>query len=144
MEQLLSELRRFYLRAFLPSVVFFFVCYAVTRLAMVAPLVGAAAAAYVMMALLAVTFAAFVVTWFLLRRARAGEASDDARRAAFARAYRARIVSMSVVSAAASLCYLLTHDTNAAYVVLIASLLIVLYYPSAAFVGRQFDGGPKS
>lgn len=144
MEQLLSDLRRFYFRAFLLSVVFFFVCHAVARFVLVVPVVDAAASAYVMVALLAVTFAAFVVTWFLLRRARMGEATGEARQASFAKAYRARIAGMSAVSAVGSLCYLLTQDSNAAYVVLIASLLILLYYPSASFVGRQLDGGQNS
>lgn len=144
MEQLLSELRRFYFRAFLPPVVLFLVCYAVARFVLIVPVVGTAASAYVMVALLSVTFAAFVVTWFLLRRARMGETTGEARQAAFAKAYRARIVSMSAVSAVSAICYLLTQDANAAYIVLIASLLVLLYYPSASFVGRQLDGGQKS
>lgn len=139
MEQLLQDLRHFYVRAFVPSVIFFIACYVATRLMGNAPLLGAEGSVIVMIALLGATFVAFVVTWFMLRsaRAKAQEAKGEEKYSIFARAYRARIVSMSVISALASVAYVFTVEANAAYIVIIASLLILLYYPSETFVGRQ-------
>lgn len=139
MEQLLQGLRHFYVRAFVPSVIFFIASYVATRLMGNAPLLGAQGAIVVMIALLGATFVAFVVTWFMLRSARskAQEAKGQEKYEIFAKAYRARIVSMSVISVLGSVAYVLTVEANAAYIVIIASLLILLYYPSETFVGRQ-------
>lgn len=139
MEKLLSELRSFYVRAILPSVIFFIACFVATRLMGNQPVVNVTTASYIMVALLAATFIAFIVTWFILRNARTkvAEAEGDDKYAPFAKAYKARILCMSIVAVLSSICYIFTVDSNAIYLVVIALLLVLLYYPSETFVGRQ-------
>ncbi len=139
MENLLTDLRRFYFRTFLPSIIIFIVCFLATRLLGSQPMVTVKTASYIMVALLAATFIVFIVTWFILRNARAKVTTmeGDGKYDAFAKAYKARILSMSIVAVLSSACYVFTVDPNAIYLVVIALLLVLLYYPSENFVGRQ-------
>lgn len=65
------------------------------------------------------------------------EAKGDDKYAPFAKAYKARILCMSIVATLSSICYIFTVDSNAIYLVVIALLSVLLYYPSETFVGRQ-------
>ena len=145
MEDLLRELRHYYVRVFIPSVVIFIASFVATRLMGNVPLVDITASSYIMVALLGVTFVAFVVTWFMLRNARGkvAAAKGEEKFAPFALAYKARIMSMSIISTLSSICYIFTVDSNAVYLVVITMLLVLLYYPSESFIGRQVSSAEQ-
>ncbi|MBQ2321298.1 MAG: hypothetical protein II375_01900 [Bacteroidales bacterium] len=142
MEDLLRELRHYYVRAFLPTIVFFIACFVATRLTGGQPKLDIGTSSYIMVALLGATFIAFIVTWFILRNAKAKAAESKGDYAPFAKAFKARILCMCVISALSSICYIFTVDSNSVYLVVITMLLVLLYYPSESFIGRQI-GSPE-
>lgn len=137
MEELLKELRRAYIRAFVPTIILFAVVFTLTRF--IDPLVGMPASFYVTTSLLLLTLVAFIVTYFILRTARmkSDGKSDEDRWSIFGKAYKTRIWAMSVISALGSISYAFTQDANAIYLVAIVTLLIILYFPAKPFIEKM-------
>ena len=137
MEEFLSKLRKTYLRTFLPSIVVFAIALIVTRYT--EPFVDMLMSVRIMIALLTLTLVAFVTSYFSLRSARTKTADlkGEQRYDIYARAYNTRIMVMSILSALSSIAYVITKDSNDIYLVVIITLLVLLYYPSEAFISKQ-------
>ncbi len=133
----MSKLRKTYLRTFLPSLAVFAIAIIVTRYT--EPFVDMLMSVRIMIALLALTLVAFVASYFSLRSARTkiADIKGDQRYDIYAKAYNTRIMAMSVLSALSSIAYVITKDSNDIYLVVIISLLVLLYYPSEAFISKQ-------
>lgn len=137
MEEFLNKLRKDYLKAFAPSIAVFIVALIVCQLT--EPFTDMMTSVKIMIVLLLFTLIAFVVSYFKLRQTRAKlpELEGEKKYEAYAKAYNTRIRSMSLLSCLSSIAYILTQDTNDIYLVVIISLLILLYYPSQAFIEKQ-------
>lgn len=137
MEEFLKKLRKNYAKAFVPSLAIFGVALCVGHFTQ--PLADIETSVRIMIVLLAFTLIAFLVSYFKLRstRTKLPELEEGERYEAYAKAYYTRIVSMSVLSGLSSIAYILTQDSNDVYLVVIISLLILLYYPSKAFIEKQ-------
>ena len=137
MEELLAKLRKDYLIAFLPTIALFVIALCIGRFT--EPMTDLVTAVRIMIVLLLFTLIAFVVSYIALRRARTKitEMEGEKRYEIYAKAYNTRIRSMSILSGLTSVAYALTQDSNDIYLVVIISLLILLYYPSRAFIEKQ-------
>lgn len=137
MEEFLKKLRKTYIKAFAPSLVMFCIALCVGHFTQ--PVADLATSVRIMIVLLAFTLIAFLVSYFKLRttRSKLPELDGEKRYEAYEKAYCTRIVSMSILSGLSSIAYMLTQDSNDVYLVVIISLLILLYYPSKAFIEKQ-------
>lgn len=137
MEEFLKKLRKDYARAFVPSLAIFAIALCVGRIT--EPVADVVTSVRIMIVLLLFTLIAFIVTYFMLRstRSKLQGMEGEERLATYAKAYNTRIRVMSILSALSSIAYMLTQDSNDIYLVVIISLLILLYYPSQAFIEKQ-------
>lgn len=137
MEEFLKKLRKDYAIAFVPSLAAFGIALLVSKFA--GPFTDTLTSVRIMIVLLVFTLIAFLVSYFQLRQARAKlpELEGEKKYETYAKAYNTRIRSMSLLSVLSSAAYVLTQDTNDVYLVIIISLLVLLYYPSRAFIEKQ-------
>lgn len=138
MEEFLKKLRKDYTIIFVPSLALFAIALLVGRFTN--PAVDMLTSVRINIVLLLFTLIAFLVSYFKLRstRAKLPEIQDEvARFEEYAKAYKTRILSMSILSGLSSIAYMLTQDTNDIYLVVIISLLVLLYFPSQAFIEKQ-------
>lgn len=137
MEEFLTKLRKDYLTAFAPSLAMFIIALCVCHFT--EPFADMLTSVRIMIVLLLFTLIAFLYSYFKLRQARArlAELEGEKKFETYAKAYNTRIRSMSLLSGLSSIAYILTQDTNDVYLVVIISLLILLYFPSKAFIEKQ-------
>ncbi len=137
MEELLTRLRKDYMRSFIPTIAIFAVALCIGHFT--EPFADMLMSVRIMIVLLLFTLIAFIASYVILRRARTkiADLHGDERYATYAKAYNIRIRAMSLLSALSSAAYAFTQDSNDIYLVVIISLLILLYYPSQAFIEKQ-------
>ncbi len=139
MEELKKHLRSLFLILFLSPLALFGIIYLIFHNSAPA-LTDVMSQYYVMIILLGVTFFGVAASSLYLRHANrhisdmADDASEEEKISVFRKAYTVRIATLAALETISAICYALTHDDNAIYLVFILALLIALSYPSDAFI----------
>ena len=91
-----------------------------------------------MVCLLGLTFVAVLWTSYNLRTVtlRHDDLENDGKQAAYAKAYKIRIATLNAISALCSVMYLVTKENNAAYLVGMMTILILLSFPTRSFISK--------
>lgn len=137
MENMLKELRTFYLMASVPPLAFFGLFY----LSAGEPLVGQRVDVVLLTVLYLAAFLAVLVTNRIMAHAEGKCDGVDAetRFRVFGKAYRVRIVVMNVLSFCSGVAYLLTVNSGCAYLVGLISVLVLMSYPSRQYILRDSE-----
>ena len=133
MEDLLKNLKSFYLLASLPPLAFFALFYFA---APEEPVLEMKATYYLLIALYVIALVAIPATSIHLKRseAKCEGKTDEEKAEIFGRAYKIRLVCLNVLSFLSGLCYFLTSQEGCYYMVGIMTIIIVLSYPSRHYI----------
>ncbi|MCQ2204712.1 MAG: hypothetical protein MJZ15_09755 [Bacteroidales bacterium] len=142
MSTFLKTLRQFFLVASLPPLAFFALFYFSAD----EPLVDERMHYLLMVILLLLILVGVLVLHFYIKNAekKCIDKPWNEQTRIFGGAYKVRIVSLNVLSFLSSLLYLVTVDMNCVYSAGMLTLLILLSFPTAQYIGNGVDSPDES
>ncbi|MBR6249570.1 MAG: hypothetical protein IKR17_00055 [Bacteroidales bacterium] len=132
MENLLSQLKRFYMLLSAPALAVFALCY----FAADEPLVLEQTRYYILIVIYILALVSVPVSSFIMRRAvdKCAGLSEQDQVATYNRAYRIRLITLNVISYLCGPLYVVTLEQGCCYLFAIVTIVILLSYPTRSFV----------